>query len=66
MELISQADWVIDMGPDGGSEGGEVLFSGTPDKLMSCPDSKTGRYLKMAVFESMQSNEKLQMEENYE
>ncbi|MNO22817.1 UvrABC system protein A [compost metagenome] len=55
LELISQADWVIDMGPDGGSEGGEVLFCGTPDRLMNCPDSKTGRYLKMAVFESMES-----------
>jgi excinuclease UvrABC ATPase subunit len=39
LELISQADWVIDMGPDGGSEGGEVLFCGTPDKLMSCAGS---------------------------
>ena len=45
LELIAQADWIIDMGPEGGSEGGEVLFCGTPDKLLDCPNSKTGKYL---------------------
>ncbi|RLP10716.1 ATP-binding cassette domain-containing protein [Propionibacterium australiense] len=45
LELIAQADWVIDMGPGGGSEGGEVLFCGTPEGLVECPDSRTGRYL---------------------
>lgn len=46
LELIAQADWVIDMGPEGGNEGGEVLFCGTPDKLLGCPASKTGQYLR--------------------
>lgn len=46
LELIAQADWVIDMGPEGGNEGGEVLFCGTPDKLLDCPASKTGQYLR--------------------
>ena len=46
MELIAQADWVIDMGPDGGSGGGEVIFTGTPEQLMYAENSKTGRYLK--------------------
>jgi len=45
LELIAQADWIIDMGPEGGSEGGEALFCGTPEKLLDCPASKTGRYL---------------------
>lgn len=45
LELIAQADWIIDMGPEGGSEGGEVLFCGTPDKLLDFPSSKTGKYL---------------------
>lgn len=45
LELIAQADWINDMGPEGGSEGGEVLFCGTPDKLLNCPNSKTGKYL---------------------
>ncbi len=48
LELIAQADWIIDMGPEGGSDGGEVLFCGTPDKLLDCPISKTGHYLRGA------------------
>ena len=44
LELIAQADWIIDMGPEGGSEGGEVLFCGTPDELIHCSASKTGNY----------------------
>lgn len=46
LELIAQADWIIDMGPEGGNNGGEVLFCGTPDKLLDCFPSKTGEYLR--------------------
>ena len=46
MELVARADWVIDLGPEGGSAGGEVVFAGTPEQLMGCEKSKTGRYLK--------------------
>ena len=46
LELIAQADWIIDMGPDGGSEGGHVVFAGTPEQIVNCADSKTGRYLR--------------------
>ena len=46
MELVAQADWIIDMGPDGGSNGGTVVFEGTPEQILDCPDSKTGRYLR--------------------
>lgn len=45
LEMIAQADWIIDMGPDGGSKGGKVIFMGTPDKLVACPQSRTGQYL---------------------
>ena len=45
MELIAQADWIIDMGPDGGSGGGEVVFCGTPAEILDCHESKTGKYL---------------------
>ncbi len=45
-EVIKCADWVIDLGPEGGDEGGYVLFEGTPDDLVSCKESHTGKYLK--------------------
>ena len=45
LSLIAQADWVIDMGPEGGANGGEVLFSGVPADLLSCSRSKTAQYL---------------------
>ena len=45
LSLIAQADWVIDMGPEGGLNGGEVLYAGTPAGLLSCSRSKTARYL---------------------
>ena len=51
LELIAQADWIIDMGPDGGTGGGEVVFQGTPEQIMGCQRSKTGRYLAEAVGE---------------
>ena len=49
LELIAQADWIIDMGPEGGSEGGKVLFCGMPDELLKCFDSKTGSYLRKSI-----------------
>lgn len=46
LEVISQADWIIDMGPDGGSRGGQVVFEGTPSQIAHADQSITGRYLK--------------------
>ena len=48
-ELIAQADWVIDMGPEGGSGGGTVIFEGTPEQLIACECSRTGQYLKQMM-----------------
>lgn len=45
MEMIVGADWVIDMGPEGGDRGGEILFEGTPEALLYCPHLQTARYL---------------------
>ncbi|WP_342566272.1 excinuclease ABC subunit UvrA [Paenibacillus sp. FSL R7-0345] len=45
LEVISQADWIIDMGPDGGSRGGQVVYEGTPDRIKEAADSITGKYL---------------------
>lgn len=46
MEVIRSADWVIDLGPEAGSDGGRVVFSGTPTDLMACKESYTGQFLK--------------------
>tara|TARA_Y100000588_G_scaffold393231_1_gene508176 strand:- start:30378 stop:33209 length:2832 start_codon:yes stop_codon:yes gene_type:complete len=46
LEVIKCADWVIDLGPEGGDEGGEVLFMGTPENLSNHNVSYTGRFLK--------------------
>ena len=45
LDIIRRADWIIDLGPEGGRNGGEVLFEGTPEDLMSCPRSITARYI---------------------
>ena len=46
MDVIKVADWVIDMGPEGGREGGRVVFEGTPEALAEQPDNYTAQYLK--------------------
>jgi excinuclease UvrABC ATPase subunit len=45
LTVISQADWIIDMGPDGGSRGGEVVFQGVPADIISAEQSITKNYL---------------------
>ncbi len=45
LEVISQADWIIDMGPDGGSRGGQVVFEGQPSQIIHAEQSITGKYL---------------------
>jgi excinuclease ABC subunit A len=47
-EIIKCADYIIDLGKEGGRNGGEILFTGTPEELLKCKDSYTGRYLKEA------------------
>jgi excinuclease ABC subunit A len=49
LEVIKCADHVIDLGPESGDAGGEVVFEGTPELLMGCDRSITGRYLKDEV-----------------
>lgn len=46
MEVIKCADWVIDLGPEAGDKGGNIVFEGTPQELEQCEQSYTGRFLK--------------------
>jgi excinuclease ABC subunit A len=46
LEVIKCADWVIDLGPEGGSLGGEIVVEGTPEVVARCEGSQTGRYLR--------------------
>jgi excinuclease ABC subunit A len=45
LDVIKTADWVIDLGPEGGPEGGVVIACGTPEAVAGCADSHTGRHL---------------------
>ena len=44
--VIKVADWVIDVGPEGGSGGGQILVEGAPEKIAKATNSYTGRFLK--------------------
>ena len=46
LNVIKVADWIIDLGPEGGDRGGTVVVSGTPEQVADCPQSYTGQYLK--------------------
>ena len=46
LDVIKTADWIIDLGPEGGSQGGELVASGTPEKVSKDKKSFTGKYLK--------------------
>jgi len=46
MDVIKSADWVIDLGPESGNKGGEIVFEGTPEDLVKCKQSYTGKALK--------------------
>ena len=45
MDVVRNADWIIDMGPEGGSKGGKVMFEGTPKQLLTAKQSLTSAYL---------------------
>ncbi|CAM3196400.1 DNA excision repair enzyme subunit, with UvrBC [Xenorhabdus nematophila ATCC 19061] len=46
LDVIKTADWIVDLGPEGGSGGGEILVSGTPEEVAQCQKSHTARFLK--------------------
>ena len=46
MDVIKNSDWLIDLGPEGGDEGGKIVATGTPQQVSKAPGSYTGKYLK--------------------
>jgi len=46
LDVIKTADWIVDMGPEGGDKGGEIMVAGTPEAVAACRKSYTGQYLK--------------------
>lgn len=55
LDVIKVADWIIDMGPEGGDGGGQVVVAGTPETVAKCKFSHTGKFLK-TVLESAPSH----------
>jgi excinuclease ABC subunit A len=49
LDVVKCADWVIDLGPEGGAAGGEIVVAGTPETVAACRASHTGRYLALAL-----------------
>ena len=49
LDVIKTADWIIDLGPEGGDGGGRVVVQGTPEQVVACAESHTGRYLKSVL-----------------
>jgi excinuclease ABC subunit A len=54
LDVIKQADWVLDLGPEGGDKGGEIVAQGTPEEVAETPGSQTGEYLRrvLPVYEA--------------
>ena len=50
LDIIKCADWIIDLGKEGGEEGGNVIFEGTPEEIVKCENSYTGQYLKSKLL----------------
>ena len=49
LDMIKSADYIIDLGPYGGDEGGEIICTGTPEDVSQCEKSFTGQYLKKVL-----------------
>jgi excinuclease ABC subunit A len=57
LDVIKQADWVLDLGPEGGDAGGEIIAAGTPEEVAEDPASHTGQYLQrvLPVYQQQES-----------
>ena len=54
-EVIKSADWIIDLGPEGGKEGGNIIYEGIPENILNCKSSYTGKYLKKTWISKQES-----------
>ncbi len=46
LDVIKTADWIVDLGPEGGSKGGQIIATGTPEQVAAAAQSHTGHFLK--------------------
>ncbi len=53
LDIMKQADWIIDLGPDGGKNGGDIMFVGTPHDLVTRSNSLTAQYLRNDIQEDL-------------
>jgi excinuclease ABC subunit A len=53
LDVIKTADWIIDLGPEGGEKGGRVVATGTPEEVAQAEGSYTGRFLRRALGEAV-------------
>jgi excinuclease ABC subunit A len=51
LDVIKQADWIVDLGPEGGEAGGEVIATGTPEDVAAVEESHTGQFLRAVLAE---------------
>ncbi len=56
LDVIKTADWIVDLGPEGGDGGGEIIAKGTPEQLIEMPHSYTGQYLKKVMHPPLHAN----------
>jgi excinuclease ABC subunit A len=49
LDVIKQADWIVDLGPEGGDEGGELVATGTPEQVADVDESFTGQFLRQVL-----------------
>ena len=56
MDVIKCADWIIELGPEGGNKGGNIIFEGKPENIIVSKKSITGKYLKNKLLTSETNN----------
>ena len=53
LDVIKTADWIVDMGPEGGADGGKIIAEGSPEKIAEIEQSYTGKFLKNLIKNKM-------------